>query len=65
MHKYFMIVTVYGLQGGHYYKTEAEAQAAADLRNALYGCKLWMVREIFLRDSYADDTRPYITMKRA
>ena len=61
MYKYFMIITVYGQQGGHYYKTEAEAQAAADRRNALHGRKLWTVREIFLRDPYADDDRPYLS----
>lgn len=64
MYRYYTL-NANGLQGGNYYKTEEEAQAAADRRNAITGRKWWTVREVWLRDPYADDTRPYKTMKRA
>jgi len=59
MTKYFTIMGN-GIQGA-YFKTEAEAQAAADRRNALHGRKVWTVREIWIADPYADDPRPYRT----
>jgi len=57
MMKYFTI-NGNGIQGA-YYKTQEEAQAAADRRNALHGRLVWFVREVWLADPYAADNRPY------
>lgn len=64
MYRYYTL-NANGLQGGDYYKTMEEAQAAADRRNAFTGRKWWTVREVWLSDPYADDPRPYKIMKRA
>lgn len=61
----YYTINANGLQGCDYYKTQDAAQAAADCRNALMGRKLWTVRMVWLSDPYADDDRPYKTMKRA
>ena len=58
MTKYFIIVCN-DLQGGRYYRTEKEAQEAADRRNALMGRLSWAVRPVYLYDAYASDERPY------
>lgn len=64
MTKYFIIVCN-GFQSNQYFRTEQEAQAAADRRNALMGFTHWKVRPIWLADDYADDERPYRAMRRA
>jgi hypothetical protein len=64
MTKYFIIVCN-GFQSSHYFRTEQEAQAAADRRNALVGGTHWTIRPIWSSDKYADDRRPYGIVKRA
>ncbi len=64
MNRYYTI-NANGFQGSDYYKTEQEAQAAADRRNAITGRNWWTVREVWLSDPYADDNRPYGIVKRA
>ena len=58
MFKYFAIFCN-GVQGGNYYKTAQEAQAAADRRNAIHGRQWWTVKEIWAREPNMDDDRPY------
>lgn len=64
MTKYFIIVCN-GFQSSQYFRTEQKAQEAADRRNAIIGFRHWMVRSVWLYDNYADDERPYGTMRRA
>ena len=57
MTKYF-VITCGSFQGTTYYKTEIEAQAAAERRHNISG-QNWQVKEVWLYDPYADDQRPY------
>ena len=57
MTKYY-VVAFNGFQSSQYFRNRKYAQAAADRRSALSG-QSWEVREVWLRDEYADDDRPY------
>lgn len=61
MTKYYTIICN-GIQG-KYYRTKEEAQIAADLRHTMTG-RRWEVKEVWLRDEYADDDRPYRAVKK-
>lgn len=58
--KFYKFYTIEGngVQGA-YYKTEQEAQAVADRRNAIHGKVIWTVRAVYTRDEYAADPGPY------
>lgn len=61
MTKYFTI-SCNGFQSEKYFREEKDAIAAADRRSALSGQR-WSVSEIWLTDPYADDERPYRTVR--
>lgn len=57
MTKYY-VIACNGFQGSTYYRARTDAQAAADRRHAISG-QVWIVKEVWLNDPYADDERPY------
>lgn len=64
MTKYFIIVCN-GFQSSQYFRTEQEAQEAADRRNAIMGFRHWTIRPVWMYDNRVDDDRSYGTMRRA